>query len=63
MLVIQVKECCRECKHAEIDQTTYEARPRYRNGPVRCVRVSCRHAPVCKTYLESDTPWQEKNQM
>lgn len=58
MLDIQIKECCRKCNYIEIGHSAMESRMATNREPVTHVKVFCKHASVCKAYLESDEPWQ-----
>lgn len=62
MLDIQFKECCRKCNYVEIDHAEMISRAIPNREAVKVARIFCRHAPVCKAYLESDETWQGKNQ-
>lgn len=62
MLEIQFKECCRKCKHVDVESVDTILCSAMNRKPETRTRIFCRHAVVCKTYLESDEPWQGKSQ-
>lgn len=59
MLDIQIKECCMNCNHADIDHITMMSRNAMERKPENYTRIFCKHSLVCKAYLESETLWQE----
>ena len=59
MITNKLKACCYACDHSDVETDVDRYEPVYVNNQevfderINCL-IYCRHAKVCKTYLESE---------